>query len=59
MLNIKENCNALKAKFQQQYTGLTDEDLRCSDGKPGEMLDRLEQKLGKTRDELHQIILNL
>ncbi len=59
MFNIKENCNALKAKLQQQYTGVTEEDLRCDDGKPGEMLKKLQEKLGKTGEELHQIITNL
>jgi len=59
MFNIKENCNALKAKFQQQYTSVTDEDLRCSDGKPLEMLKKLKEKLGKNDEELHKIIMNL
>jgi len=59
MFNVKENCNALKAKFQQQYTSVTDEDLKCNDGKPGEMLIKLQQKLGKSREELHKIITNL
>jgi uncharacterized protein YjbJ (UPF0337 family) len=59
MFNIKENCNFLKTKFQQQYTGVTDEDLKCNDGKPTEMLKKLQEKLGKSGEELHQIIINL
>jgi uncharacterized protein YjbJ (UPF0337 family) len=59
MFNIKENCNILKAKFQEQYTGVTDEDLKCNEDKPGEMLIKLQQKLGKSKEELQQIITNL
>jgi len=59
MLNIKENCNELKAKFKQQYSIVTDEDLHCSNGRKEEMLERLQQKLGKTGEELHEIILKL
>jgi hypothetical protein len=57
-LNIKENCKELKAKFKQQYTGITEEDLRC-DGRKEEMLEKLQQRLGKTGEELQQIILKL
>ena len=60
MLNVKENCNELKAKFKQQYTSVTDEDLQCNDGnKKIEMLENLQQKLGQTREEMHKIILKL
>ena len=59
MINIKENCSALKAKLQQQYPSVTEEDLVCDDGRKGEMLERLQQKLGKSSEELHQLISNL
>jgi len=38
---------------------LTDNDLLLIKGKEDEMLGRLEKKLGKTKDELHKIILDL
>jgi hypothetical protein len=59
MINLKENCKELKAKFQQQYTSVTEEDLSCNDGGPGEMIERLQQRLGKTSEELHEIISSL
>ncbi len=59
MLNIKENCKELKAKFKQEYTNVTEEDLRCNNGRKEEMLEKLQQKLGKTGKELHEIILKL
>jgi hypothetical protein len=59
MLNIKENCKELKAKFKQQYTNVTYENLWCNDGRKEEMLEKLQQKLEKTGEELHEIILKL
>jgi hypothetical protein len=59
MLNIKENCNKLKARLKQQYTSVTDNDLQCNNNTKGEMLERLQQKLGKTSEELYEIILKL
>jgi uncharacterized protein YjbJ (UPF0337 family) len=57
--NIKENCKELKAKLKQQYTNITDDDLQCDDGRKEEMLEKLQQKLGKTREEVHEIIFKL
>jgi hypothetical protein len=59
MPTIKENCIELKAKFKQQYTNVTDEDLQCNDNRKNEMMEKLQQKLGKSREELHEIILKL
>ena len=58
-LPIKENCIELKAKFKKQYASITDEDLQCDQGRKEEMLGNLRQKLGITRDELHEIIVKL
>jgi uncharacterized protein YjbJ (UPF0337 family) len=57
--NIKENCKELKNKLKQQYTNVTDDDLQCDGGRKEEMLEKLQQKLGKTREEVHQIIFKL
>jgi uncharacterized protein YjbJ (UPF0337 family) len=59
MLNIKENCKELKAKLKQQYPSVTDDDLQCNDGRKEEMLERLQQKLGKTGEELNEVIIKL
>jgi uncharacterized protein YjbJ (UPF0337 family) len=59
MFNYKENCNELKAKFKQQYNSVTEEDLRCNKGGQEEMMKKLQQKLGKTGEELREIILKL
>ena len=59
VFNYKENCNKLKAKFMQLYSGIAEEDIHCSNGRKEEMLEKLQQKLGKTGEELREIILKL
>jgi hypothetical protein len=57
-IEIRTGCQELKNKFKLKYTNVTDEDLLCKTGKE-DMLGRLQQKLGKSREELRQIILAL
>lgn len=49
---IKGAWNEIKGKLKQKYAQLTDDDLRYAEGKEDEMYGRLQQKLGKTRDEI-------
>jgi len=58
-LNIKGSWNELKGKLKQQYGSLTDDDLAFSEGKEDELLGRLQKKLGKTKDEIRQMIEKL
>lgn len=51
-LEIKGRWNELKGKVKQAHGDLTDDDLKYEDGKDDELLGRLQQKLGKTKDEL-------
>lgn len=48
-----------KGKLKQQFATLTDNDLLFTEGKKDEMLGRLQIKLGKTKEELHDIIAAL
>jgi hypothetical protein len=58
MINLKEGCEEIKAKFIQQYNNITKEDLNC-DGRKDLMIGRLQQKLGKSSEELFAIITKL
>ena len=58
-LKIKGSWNELKGKLKQQYGNLTDDDLVFSEGKEDELLGRLQKKLGKTKDEIRQMIEKL
>jgi uncharacterized protein YjbJ (UPF0337 family) len=51
--------NVKKEKLKQKYQGITDDDLRFTDGKEKEMIEKLGYKLGKTKDELRNIIIEL
>jgi uncharacterized protein YjbJ (UPF0337 family) len=51
-LIVKGTWNTIKGKLKQAYGNLTDDDLRYEDGKDDELLGRLQQKTGKTKDDL-------
>ena len=55
-LEIKGNWNEIAGKLKQQFANLTDDDLLFQKGKEKELLGRLQQKLGKTQDEIRQLI---
>jgi hypothetical protein len=60
MRNTQEGCKMIRFKFMQKFRSISDEDLYCNDGNSMEqMLNRLQQKLGMTREELYRIILAL
>ena len=48
-----------KGKLKQKFATLTDDDLLFAEGKKDEMMGRLEKKLGKSKEELHNIISEL
>jgi len=52
----KGNWNELKGKLKQKFATLTDNDLMYEEGKRDEMLGKLQIKLGKTKEELNDIL---
>ena len=58
-LKLKGNYNETKGKMKQAYGDLTDDDLKYEEGKSDEFLGRLQQKLGKTKDEVVSWIRSL
>lgn len=55
-LIIKGNWNEIKGRLKQQFSILNDIDLNYIEGKEEELLGRLQAKLGKTRNEIMDII---
>lgn len=51
---LKGNWNELKGKLKQKYADLTDDDLLYAEGKEDELYGKLQQKLGKTREEIQK-----
>ena len=58
-LNIKGKWNEAKGKLKQQYAMLTDDDLAFAEGKENELIGRLQQRLGKRKDEVMKILADL
>lgn len=48
--------NEKKEKLKQDYPTITDNDLLFQEGKEKEMLEMLGYKLGKSKEELRNII---
>jgi uncharacterized protein YjbJ (UPF0337 family) len=55
-LQFKGSWNEIKGKLKQQYGNLTDDDLVFAEGKEDELLGRLQKKLGKSKDDVRQMI---
>ena len=51
-LELKGKWNELKGKIKQAHGDLNDDDLRYEEGKDDELYGRLQQKLGKSRQEI-------
>lgn len=51
-LQIKGRWNEIKGNLKQKYANLTDDDLKFAEGKEEELLGRLQQKTGKTKEQL-------
>ncbi len=56
---MKGSWNELKGKLKQKYGQLTDDDLTYQEGKDDELFGRLQQRLGKTKEEIKREIDSL
>lgn len=55
-LQLKGTWNEIKGKLKQKYGDLTDDDLTYTEGQEDELLGRLQQKLGKSKEEVKKLI---
>ena len=55
----KGNWKRQKERLKQKFDSLTDDDLFFEAGEEEEMMKKLEQKLGKTKKEIQQIIAGM
>ncbi|HYF66662.1 MAG TPA: CsbD family protein [Ohtaekwangia sp.] len=53
---IKGTWNEMKGKLKQKYGELTDDDLTYAEGKEDELYGRLQQRLGKTKEQIKEEI---
>jgi uncharacterized protein YjbJ (UPF0337 family) len=55
-IKVKGDWNVVKGKLKQQFGSLTDDDLIFIKGKEEELLGRLQQKIGKTKQEIQNLL---
>jgi hypothetical protein len=48
-----------KDKLKQKFSGLTDQDLEFEPGRMDLMFERIKDKLGKSREDMHKFIAYL
>ncbi len=58
-LSFRGNWNEIKGKLKQKYANLTDDDLTFIEGKEDELFGRLQQRTGRTREQLREEIEKL
>ncbi len=58
-LQFKGSWNEIKGKLKQQYGNLTDDDLVFAEGKDDELIGRLQKRLGKSKEEVRQMVEKL
>jgi uncharacterized protein YjbJ (UPF0337 family) len=55
-LQIKGTWNELKGTLKQKYADLTDDDLLYEEGQEDKLIGKLQQKLGKSREEVISLL---
>ncbi|HBH24905.1 MAG TPA: general stress protein CsbD [Cytophagales bacterium] len=56
---LKGNWNEQKGKLKKHFAVLTDNDLMFEEGKKDVMIGKLQQKLGKSKEEIEKIMKEL
>ena len=56
---MKGNWNELKGKLKKSYAELTDNDLLYEEGREDELYGKLQQRLGKSKEEVKKLFEDL
>ena len=56
---LKGNWNEMKGKLKKSFAELTDNDLLYEEGREDELYGRLQQKLGKSKEEVKKLFEDL
>ena len=57
-LQFKGEWNELKGKLRQKFAELTDDDVNYAEGQEEELLGHLQKKLGKTQQQISEMVNN-
>ncbi len=55
-LEIKGKWNEAKGRLKQAYGDLTDDDLAYEEGQDDKLVGRIQQRLGKSREDVREIL---
>jgi uncharacterized protein YjbJ (UPF0337 family) len=55
-LEIKGDWNVTKGKLKQKWASLTDDDLRCAEGRHDELLGRIQKRTGETLEAIEKAV---
>jgi uncharacterized protein YjbJ (UPF0337 family) len=55
-LQMKGNWNVIKAKLKQKWAKLTDDDLQYVEGKQDELVGRIQQRTGESRENVKKAV---
>jgi uncharacterized protein YjbJ (UPF0337 family) len=58
-IKAKGDWNVLKGKLKQKFGNLTDDDLIFIQGKEEEFIGRIQQKIGRTKQEIRDLLAKL
>jgi uncharacterized protein YjbJ (UPF0337 family) len=53
---LKGNWNQIKGKLKEKYADLTDDDLLYAEGKEEQLYGRLQEKLGQSKEQVHDML---
>jgi len=49
---MKGNWNVVRGKLKEKYGSLTDDDLTYAEGQENQLVGKIQQRLGKNREEV-------
>lgn len=58
-LELKGKWNTVKGKLKSEYGQLTDDDLVFAEGEEEQLVGNLQQKLGKTKEEVREMLAGM
>ena len=58
-LEITGNWNQLRGKLKQKYANLTDDDLMFEEGKEEELLGRIQERTGESKEKIRAFVEDL
>lgn len=56
ILDIKRRWSEVRGRLKQKYGVLSDDDLTLYIGKEGDLMNRLQEKLGKSKADILKLI---